>query len=333
MINIIQIGIGALGKQVLQYALEREGIQVIGVVDLNPNLHEKDIGSVCNLDNQDVTVSQTIAEAIEKSGTKPDVAVLTTVSSIEKLVPQVQEAAQFGLNVVSTCEELSFPWEQHPKAAKQIDETCKTNKTACLGTGVNPGFLMDYLASAYTSISQRVDHVTVERIQDASARRIPFQKKIGAGLTPEEFQAKKGNGTLRHVGLPESVDMIAAAMNWKLERNDETLDPVLAEKKLTNGYKTIEKGMPAGVQQIGTGYYDGKEVIKLVFRAAVGEEKSYDRITVKGLPGFETEIKGGLNGDVATCAITVNAIRSIVKCTPGLKTMLDVPIPSYFSKA
>lgn len=333
MIKIIQIGIGALGKQVLTYALEREGIQVLGAVDLSPELHGKDIGTLCGMEERNVAVSATIGEAISAAARQPEVAVLTTVSSIEKLVPQVEEAAQFGLHIVSTCEELSFPWKQHPEAAGRIHDICVKNNVACLGTGVNPGFLMDYLATAVTCVHQRVDHIFVERIQDASSRRIPFQKKIGAGLSREEFMEEKKKGTLRHVGLPESVDFIAAAMNWQLDKNIESLEPVLADRKITNGYKPIEKGMPAGVYQTGTGFVNGEEKIKLHFRAAVGEEKSYDRITVKGLPDLETEIKGGVNGDIATCAITVNAIRSITKCIPGLKTMLDIPVPSYFQKA
>jgi 4-hydroxy-tetrahydrodipicolinate reductase len=177
-----------------------------------------------------------------------------------------------------------------------------------------------------------VDSITVERVQDASVRRIPFQQKIGAALTHDEFQAKKDDGSLRHVGLPESVDLIANAMGWELDENRETLEPVIAKDTITNGYKPIEKGNPAGVEQVGSGYVNGEEKIKLVFRAAVGEEKSYDRITIKGLPNITTEIDGGLNGDVATCAITVNAVRSVTGSTPGLKTMLDVPVPAYFSK-
>ena len=332
MINIIQVGIGALGKQVLQYAMEREGINVVGVVDLNPELTGKDIGIILGDKEIGVTVSTSVDDAVKNSSDSPEVAVLTTVSSIKKLIPQVQDAAKAGLQIVSTCEELSFPWEQHTEEAKEIDEICKDHNVACLGTGVNPGFLMDYLPSAFTSIHQRVDHITVERVQDASKRRIPFQKKIGAALSHEEFEAEKKKGTLRHVGLPESVDLVAAAMGWELDANDETLDPVLAKQKITNGYKPIEEGSPAGVEQVGTGSVNGKEVIKLVFRAAVGEERSYDKIVVKGLPDLTTEIDGGLNGDVATCAITVNAIRSITKAQPGLRTMLDVPVPAYFAK-
>jgi len=332
MINVIQVGIGALGQQVLQYLCERKGVNVIGVVDLNPDLIGKDISEIIDTESTGVHVYKSLEEAISKAKQKPEVAVLTTVSSIGKLVGQVEEAANLGLHVVSTCEELTFPWKQHPEAAQKIDDVCMKNGVTCLGTGVNPGFLMDYLPSAFTSVCQRVDSLTVERVQDASVRRIPFQQKIGAALTRDEFQAKKENGSLRHVGLPESVDLIAHAMGWKLDENRETLEPVIAKEKITNGYKPIEKGNPAGVEQVGSGFVNGDEKIKLVFRAAVGEEKSYDRITIKGLPNITTEIHGGLNGDVATCAITVNAVRSVTSSTPGLKTMLDVPVPAYFSK-
>lgn len=331
MIPIIQIGIGALGQQVLQYLTDREGITVAGVVDLNPELIGKDISEIVKTKKSGVMVYKSIDEAIEKAELKPNVAVITTVSSIKKVVSQIEDAANAGLNIVTTCEELIYPWNQHPAEAKTIDDICKKNRVACLGTGVNPGFLMDYLPAVFTSIAQRVDSVTVERVQDASVRRVPFQQKIGAGLTHEEFEAKKRDGSLRHVGLPESVDLIAAAMGWKLDENRETLNPVIAKTKITNGYKPVEQGTPAGVQQVGSGIINGEEVIKLLFRAAVGEEKSYDKIIIKGLPNVTTEIDGGINGDVATCAITVNAVRSVVNTTPGLKTMLDVPVPAYFS--
>lgn len=331
MKHIIQIGVGALGQQVLRYLLNREGIRVTGVTDLNPNLTDKDIGSLTRLPDTGVKVKRLLSESI-RAAEKAEIAVLTTVSSIEKLVPQVREAAKAGLHIVSTCEELIYPWKQHPEAAIEIDSICKHSGVACLGTGVNPGFLMDFLPTVFTSVSEHVESILVERVQDASVRRIPFQKKIGAGLSHEEFESKKIDGSLRHVGLPESVDLIAHAMNWNLEDNRETLEPVLANENISSGYKEIRKGMPCGVEQIGSGFMNGKEVIRLRFRAAVGEEQSYDRITIKGTPNLTSEIKGGLNGDTATCAITLNAIRSVTKCTPGLKTMLDIPVPGYYSR-
>lgn len=331
MIYAVQIGIGALGKQVLQYADERNGIEITGLVDLNPDLKEKSVSEILPNSTNTSTVSDSVKEAVKAGNKKPQVAILTTVSSIKKLVSQIEDAAREGLHIVTTCEEMIFPWKQHPEESAKIDTICKEYRVACVGTGINPGFLMDYLPAVFSAVCQQVDSITIERIQDASPRRIPFQKKIGAGLSHEEFETAKVNGRLRHVGLPESVDLIAAAMCWNLEENRETLEPVLAQQKITSGYKPIEKDMPAGVEQIGSGFVNGEEVIRLTFRAAVGEERSYDKIKIKGLPNIETEVDGGVNGDVATCAILINAVKSIVECSPGLKTMLDIPVPAYFS--
>jgi 4-hydroxy-tetrahydrodipicolinate reductase len=184
---------------------------------------------------------------------------------------------------------------------------------------------MDFLPCILTGVSQQVRKITVQRVQDASVRRVPFQQKIGAGLTRAEFRRKQAEGTLRHVGLTESTHLIAHAMNWELTKVTESLRPVLATGAVTTGYKPIAKGMARGVEQIGRGYIGGREVIRLHFRAAVGEPRSFDRIEIKGCPDVVSEIDGGVNGDVATCAIVLNAVRSVIAAAPGLKTMLDVP--------
>jgi 2,4-diaminopentanoate dehydrogenase len=330
MIRVIQIGVGPLGRQIVRYIVERGGLELVGVVDLDPELQGQDVGGLCGLAPMGLPVVGSLDEARLNAPDGAHVAVIATVSSIERLVPQVAAVARAGLDMVSTCEELSFPWTRHRAAAEAIDQVCREHRVSCLGTGVNPGYLMDYLPSVFTSIMQRVDHIQVDRVQDASKRRVPFQQKIGAGLTREEFEAKKAAGTLRHVGLPESLDMIAYAMGWALDTTSETIEPVLATADIASGYKTIAKGQLAGVEQVATGVTNGTEVVRLTFCAVVGQERSYDRIRIRGLPEVDITIDGGINGDVATCAITINAIRTIVKTESGLKTMLDAPVPAWF---
>lgn len=323
MENIIIVGLGPLGIKTTQFALERKNLKVAGAVDIDPAIVGKDLGTYCGLSELGISISPDMASAVK--GKEVDCAVLTTVSSIEKLEAQVAEAVDLGLNVVSSCEELAFAWKAASEASKRIDALCKDKKVTCLGTGVNPGFLMDFLPSVMTAVSQNVQKVIIERVQDASVRRIPFQQKIGSALTTNQFEAKKKEGTLRHVGLTESVDMIAHALNWNLDSMTESLDPVMAEADVTTGYKPIEKGMARGVEQIARAYKDGEEVMTLTFRAAVGEPRSYDRIEIHGNPNIVSEISGGVNGDVATCAIMLNAVRSAVAAESGLRTMLDVP--------
>ncbi|MBD3616672.1 MAG: dihydrodipicolinate reductase [Gracilimonas sp.] len=328
MIKIIQIGLGPIGQQLTRYLTERKGIQVVGGVDLDPDKTGKDIGELAGINKLDVLVSSDLGSVMEK--TEADIAVISTVSSLQKIEPQIKEAASFKLHVVSTCEELMCPFDLQPEIAERIDQYCRGKGIACIGTGVNPGFLMDYLPAVLSSVCQKVDYVQVDRYQDAGSRRLPFQQKIGAGLTQAEFKAKEDS--IRHVGLKESVYLLARALGWEMQKVEETLIPVFAEETTKMENILIEKGNIAGVEQIAKGYKDNEEVISLNFKAAVGLVRSYDSIEIIGNPGFKSVIDGGINGDVATSAIIVNTIRSVNTMNPGLKTMLEIPAPAYYNQ-
>jgi 4-hydroxy-tetrahydrodipicolinate reductase len=331
VINIIQVGLGPLGQKAVRHALERGTIRIVGAVDPAPDKAGQNLGALCGIKKRTGIVVRSNLNAAMK-GVRASVAVLTTVSSLKRLEPQVVELARAGLHIVSTCEELAFPWKTQPQIAKRLDTICKQHGVACVGTGVNPGYLMDFLPCILTAACQRVDRIRIFRFQDASTRRIPFQQKIGAGLTLAEFKTKVAAGTLRHVGLTESTHMIASHMGWNLDRTTETLNPIIADREIRSGYKLIRRGQACGVEQIGRAKCKGREVLTLHFRAAVGEPESFDRVEIDGEPSFTSLIPGGINGDIATCAITINAIRSIVKATPGLRTMIDLP-PVGFTAA
>lgn len=329
MINTVHVGIGPLGQKIVKFAMERGCFNIVGAVDSDPDKAGKELGELCGINPLGITVCSNLDASI---GSKQvDVALVTTVSSIISLESLIVELASAKINIVSTCEELFFPWRKHPEVSRRIDEVCRRNSVVCLGTGVNPGYLMDFFPTVLTGLCQNVKKVDVWRVQDASVRRIPFQKKIGAGLTLKEFEAKKNDGTLRHVGLPESIDFIADRLGWKLDRNVEILEPVIADRQIDSGYKSISKGMTCGVHQIGKGLMGDREVITLNFRAAVGEPESYDEVLIDGNPKVQSRITGGVNGDIATCAIILNAVRSVLQASPGLKTMGDIPPVTFFN--
>lgn len=327
MTNILHIGLGALGKKVVRFAIER-GFNVVGAVDTAPDIVGQDLGEVCGISHLGIKVSKDINEA--RKGKNAKVALVTTISSLEKLESQIEELLKANLNIVSTCEELSFPWNKYPMIARRIDDLCKKKGLVCIGTGVNPGYLMDLLPTVLSGICQEVHAIKVWRIQDASNRRTPFQAKIGSALTLEQFKRKQAEGTLGHVGLQESLGMIAYRLGWKLNRTTASLNPILAEKDIKSTPISIPKGMVRGVEQIARGFIEDRETITLIFRAAIGEPESYDRIKIEGIPKIDTKIEGGVNGDIATCAIVLNTIRSVLDSTPGLKTMCDITPVAYF---
>ena len=329
MITILQIGFGPLGIQTAKFIVQKETIKTIAVVDINTSLRGMNLNNIDVNLSDEVLVYESVEEAINHLKVKPDIAIITTVSSLKKLIPQVEEVAKFGISVISTCEELSYPWKLQPELSNKLDTICKKNNIACLGTGVNPGFLMDYLPAVMSSVCKDIEHIIVERIQDATPRRIPFQKNIGAGLDLDAFKAKELEGTLRHVGLQESVYLLANSIGLNLDKVTESLEPVIAEKEVSSEAILVKKGDARGVEQVAHGYVNGACKIKMHFRAAIGEERSYDKITIKGSPSFSSEIEGGINGDIATCAIAINSINSVLKAQSGLHTMADIGVPGY----
>ncbi len=328
-IKVVQVGLGPIGLGVTRIIKEKKSIEITGAIDINPQLHGKDIGEIAEVGKLGVPIFSSLAEALKNS--EADIAVLTTTSSVEKIKPQIFEILSFGLPVVSTCEELTYPWKTHPATSQEIDATAKSANVAVLSTGVNPGFLMDLLPTALTAVSKNVNSVLVERIQDASYRRIPFQKKIGAGLTCAEFQKKVDDGSLRHVGLTESIHMIANKLGFELDETLESLEPVIAEENFSFNGLHVAKGNALGVVQIGRGIKNKKELITLYFRAAVGEKEARDRICVAGEPKIDSTISHGINGDVATCSIVVNAIPVVLRAIPGLHTMVDIEPISFIN--
>lgn len=312
-----------MGQRVLQEAVAR-GHRIVAAVDPAPDKAGRDVGELCGLPRMGVKVSPNLSSV--RSARSAEAALLTTVSGLKAIEPQVAELARAGLDIVSTCEEMVYPWTTSPAIAKRMDAICRKHGVTCLSTGVNPGFLMDFLPVVLTGVCREVSRIVVRRIQDASPRRIPFQQKIGAGLTLKQFAAKKATGTLRHVGLTESMHMIAAGLGWKLSRTTESLQPIIAGRRITSGYVPIERGMAAGVEQIGRAWAGRKEVIRMEFRAAIGEPDPRDEVEITGVPNVRSVIPGGVNGDIATTAMVLNVLPRVLASGPGLKTMLDIPV-------
>lgn len=327
-IKVLHIGLGPIGAGVVRQVASRKGLVIVGAVDIDPAKAGKDLGQVCGLDRRlGVTVTDDIKRAIK--ATKPDVAVLCTSSSLKKVIPEFEAVLKLKVPIVSTTEELAYPVKGNARAAKKIDALAKRARVAVLGTGVNPGFTMDALPIALTAVCERVTAIAVDRVQDASIRRLPFQQKIGAGLTREEFAGRVKAGTVRHVGLAESIAMIADALGWKLDRVTDEIEPKIAETAVSSQFLTVDAGRVCGLIQDGVGYVKGQPLIKLHMEAYLGAPESYDAVRITGNPALSMKIAGGVHGDIATAAITVNSIPKVLSAQPGLRTMRDMALPSF----
>jgi 4-hydroxy-tetrahydrodipicolinate reductase len=312
MLRVMPVGLGPLGIKIADDLLRRGLGSIVAAVD--PAHAARVVGGV------------TTVASLDEVTAPVDIAIVATVSDLAACAPTLRALAERGISAVSTCEELSWPWERHPALARELHEVAERNGVRILGTGVNPGFVMDALAVAVTTACDEVKRVEIHRIQDASTRRLPFQQKIGAALTLAEFAQLAAAGSIRHVGLRESVHMVAAALGFTLDRVEETIAPVIADAATSCGLGPISAGCARGVHQEAHAYSGDREVITLVFRAAIGEPDPADRVIVDGTPPVDLVIRNGLHGDVATSAMVLNSIRSLLAARPGLHTMNTLPL-------
>ncbi len=324
-IRVIQFGVGPIGARIAKLA-HQKGLRIVGAIDVDPSKVGKDLGELIGTEPLGVKVTNDPRSVLKR--TRPDVVFHTTTSSLRAAMEQIETVAKAKADIVSTCEELAYPKAQHPDLAKRIDRLAKRCGVTVLGTGVNPGFVMDTLVIALTGVCQEVKRIRAIRLMDASTRRLPFQKKIGAGLTVEEFKARVAAGSFGHVGLPESLSMIAEAVGWKLDDVKQSIEPVTAETPCQTQYIRVEPNQVAGLHQVIEGSRGGEPVITLDFKAYVCAQDPKDRIIIEGVPPVDMTIQGGIHGDYATAAIAVNAVPKVIAHAPGLVTMKDIPVLS-----
>jgi 4-hydroxy-tetrahydrodipicolinate reductase len=330
-VKVVFLGLGPIGRGIAKIALETEGIKIVGATDPSPEHAGKDLGVVLGLTRKlRIKVQGDPAKFIRK--VKADVAVLSTTSSAKGIKAQALALIQRGLHVVTTCEELSYPVPANEGVFRELDKAAKRKKVSVLGTGVNPGFAMDVLPLMLTAPCRKVSRVVVTRIVDAGTRRLPLQRKVGAGLNLAQFRRALTEGTVRHVGLPESVYMIAAGLGFKLAKVDESIEPAIAPRDLDTEYLRVPAGNAAGIKQSARGYAKtGELVISLDLHMYVGAENPRDHVLIDGEPSIDMTITGGVAGDIATAAIAINAIPRLLAAPAGVMTMKDLPPLTRFN--
>jgi 4-hydroxy-tetrahydrodipicolinate reductase len=255
-----------------------------------------------------------------------DAAFVCTSSILKEVKPQILGLARRRVHVVTTCEELAFPVASRVTAAREIDREAKKRKVAVLATGLNPGFAMDALALMLTAPCTNVRRVAVTRVQDAGTRRLPLQRRVGAGLSLAQFGRAVAEGTVRHVGLVESAHMIASTLGWKLDRVDETLEPAVAPRDLDTEHLRISAGSAAGIHQGVRGFRKGELAVSLDLQVYVGAEAPRDHILIDADPPVDATIAGGISGEVAAAAILVNTLPRLLHAAPGVWTVKDLPL-------
>jgi hypothetical protein len=324
-IRVVQFGVGPIGASVARLMRQKAALEIVGAIDNDPAKAGRDLGEAVGADDAPWGVAVS-ARAPGVLASPVDVVMHSTSSYLPGVMDELLACLAAGCCIVSTCEELSYPFRKHPELAAKLDAAAKEEGVALVGTGVNPGYVMDNLVLVLSAASQRVDSARAVRIVDASKRRLPLQKKIGAGMTPEEFRAQVAAGAIKHHGLPESVALVADGLGLKLDDISETIEPIVAKERVKTPFLEVAPGQVAGVHQIARGTSAGQEKVLLELQMYVGAKQPADTVELRGEPNLTLAIPGGTHGDVATAAIAVNAIPAILAAPAGLRTVRDLPL-------
>lgn len=328
-IRVVQVGLGPIGQACVRTLVGKGGVELVGGIDIDPQLVGKDLGELCRLSRGlDIVVRGDTAAAL--ADCQPQVVVHTTTSFLAGVEEELSTIIRSGAHIVSSTEELFYPFQRDAGFCRRVDALAKENGVAVVGTGVNPGFAMDLLPLCLTGVCTEVSKITVTRVVDAGKRRMPFQRKVGAGISREQFQRRLATGQFGHIGLRESALSVMAALGWPADQIAESIRPVMADTRIETEFLTVEPQQVAGLHQVMRVSSGGQERLVLDLQMYVGAKDPHDSVEIVGEPPLSMRIEGGIFGDTATVAALVNTIPKVVKAQPGLRTMMDLPVPCAF---
>ena len=327
-IQVAQFGLGPIGLETLKLAARKPWAKIVGGIDINPALAGRSLAELTGVESlRDAKVFRSLDELLAHA--KPDVIFHTAVSKIRAAVLQVEPMARAGISVVSSCEELLYPALREPALAQQLDDTCKKHGARVLGTGVNPGFVMDVLPVCLTGVCRDVRAIHIQRVVNAATRRGPLQKKIGSGLAPAEFERLFAEGKAGHAGLKDSAALIAHCLGWNISELTETGRAMVADHDIKTPHVEVKTGQCCGLHQYAEAKVDGITRLTLDLKMYLDAPNPHDACQIEGEPNIKMHLDGGVAGDAATVASLVNAAPRIMKAPPGLLLMTDIGVPSW----
>ena len=325
-LRVVSFGLGPIGLAAARLVLQKQSLRLAGAIDVDPNKAGRDLAELLDLDKGTGVVVESDADASLRR-LQPDVLLHCTSSFLPVVHDQLLLAARHGVDVVSSTEELLAPDLQHPQLAAALDQAAKDAGITILGTGVNPGYAMDFIAVVASAVTFDVRAVQCVRVVDAGTRRKPLQLKVGAGLSRKAFAAQLATGRFGHIGMRESVALLARALALPVDEIAQTVEPVLAERARKTQFLTVQKGQVAGIRNHGYGKAAGRTLLHLDLSMYVGAPDPRDEVILDSTPPVHLRFEGGIAGDQATAAILVNSVHGVAAAAPGLQSVLDVAPP------
>lgn len=332
LVRVLILGTGQMGSAIVRVLLEKQGLEIVGAYDREPKLSGTDLGQAVGLENPLGTIVEfDLATAVH--GCRPDVAIQATGSQLATVTPDIEILLSQGVSVISLAEEMAYPWCRSAATAQKMHELAVANHAVVLGTGVNPGFVLDLLIITLTGVCAHVESIAARRVNDLSAYGATVLRAQGVGSTPEAFARGVQDGTVTgHLGFPESMHMITTALGWRIDSIEQTREPIISTVRRETANVVVEPGQVAGCQHRAVAYRNGSPLITFDHPQQVCPEldgvQTGDRIEIRGTPDIHLEGHPEIAGGQGTAAIAVNMIPRVLSAAPGLHTMADLPVPA-----
>jgi 4-hydroxy-tetrahydrodipicolinate reductase len=330
-VKVIIWGLGAMGGGMARMLLNKKGVDIVGAVGRGAKIGKSmyELIGVERGDRPEVLVGSPEDVIKEKAA---DVVLCCTDSYTKVAFDRLKFCLERKVNVVSSAEEMAFPMAQSPEEAKQLDKIAKDNGVSIIGTGINPGLIMDLLVVVMTGCCESVEHIVSRRVNSLSPFGPTVMHEQGIGITVDEFKKGVETGTLAgHVGFEESIGMIAEAIGWKVDKVTTSMDPIVTDVDRKSTYGFAKAGDVAGVAMKGFGYIDGELKIEMDHPQQIEPEQvgvqTGDYVIIKGTPNVNMVNSPEVPGGIGTIAMCVNTIPQIINAKPGLHTMLTIPVP------
>ena len=331
---MIVVGLGAMGSGIARLLLQKNHlVEVVGAVALRSDKHGKDLGDVIGLQERTGICVSSLDEALEKEA---DIVIQATTSFVKEACPDILKMVGTGKNVISIAEEMAYPHVTSPGLSLEMDKAARKNGVTILGTGVNPGFILDTLIITLSGSFEKVVSIHASRINDLSPFGQLVMKTQGVGTTPEEFRKGIDEGTITgHIGFLQSVHMIADALGWELDEIIETREPIFSAVSRKTPHVEVAPGMVAGCNHVARGVKNGVALITLEHPQQIHPHlegvETGDYIRIEGSSSsVNMVIKPEVPGGIGTIAMAFNMIPLVVDAPAGLATMLDLPFPRAF---
>ena len=331
-VRVVVLGTGEMGSRIAELLLEKPGLELVGAFARRAERAGMDLG-LCLGRREPLGLALETDLDVLLARSRPAVAIQATCSRLADAEAEISACLSRGVHVVSIAEEMAWPSASSPDCAARLDALARANAAVAVGTGVNPGFVLDTLVVALTGACARVDSIRARRVNDLAPYGPSVLRSQGVGLSPEAFRAGVEEGTVvGHLGFRESMAMIAAALGWKLERVEESREPIVSAVPRETPHVAIEPGRVAGCHHVAVGFVDGRPAITLEHPQQIRPEAegvvTEDAIEIRGAPDVRLSGSPEIPGGVATAALAVNLVPRVLESAPGLKTMIDLPVPA-----